>query len=265
MTTLRIAMLHLAPCYDNVSHNLALLETLFLQAVKLKPDLILTPELAVSGYEFYAVLGKDWIKADGHKIIAKFSQLAQENKVALVLGSPVYEDKSEKYYNAVLFIDEQGQVIAEHHKILVLPGVEAWASPGAEIKPVHWRGYKIGLLICADAYSKRITAGLVKQGVDVVLSSAAWGPGYHCPNGEWEQVSKETGACVFVCNRTGNEDTLNFEGSTSTVVVAGRRKVEYANKHTAILSIDVESDHWTPHREQFNILAFDENGMISVP
>jgi len=233
-----------------------------LQAVRLQPDIILTPESAVSGYEFYKILGKDWIKADYPKIIEKLSQLALENKVAMILGSPVYEEKSEKYYNAAIFIDEQGQVIGEYHKIMALHGSEAWSDPGAEIKPVEWRDYKIGLLICADAYSERIKAELVKQNVNVLISSAAWGPGLHCPSGEWEKLSKETEVCLFVCNRTGNENTINFEGSTSTIVVNGYRRLEYADKRSAILTIDVGSDNWFPHSEQFNILQFDENGTI---
>ncbi|MCX6065544.1 MAG: carbon-nitrogen hydrolase family protein, partial [Chloroflexi bacterium] len=150
--SIRIALLHFAPRYDSVSDNVAMLKRLFLKAVELQPDLILTPELAVSGYEFCEVLGKEWIKADGPIILEKFSRLARDHQVALVLGIPSYEAESDKYYNAAIFINEQGQVLGAHHKILVLPGAEAWSSPGAEIKPVAWRNHKIGLLICADAY-----------------------------------------------------------------------------------------------------------------
>jgi len=72
--SIRITMLHLDPRYDNVSHNVALLEKLFLMAVRLQPDIIVTPELAVSGYGFYKILGKEWMKSDGYKIIKKFSK-----------------------------------------------------------------------------------------------------------------------------------------------------------------------------------------------
>jgi predicted amidohydrolase len=251
--SIRIAMLHLDPRYDNVSYNVALLEKLFLMAVRLQPDIIVTPELAVSGYGFYKILGKEWMKSYGYKIIEKFSKLAQENNVALILGSPVYTEKSNKYYNAALFIDEQGQVIGEHHKINVLPGSEDWSSPGSEIKPVEWRGYKIGLLICSDAYTENIAGELAKQGANVLFSPAAWGPGLHEPDGEWEQRSKETRLCLYVCNRTGNEDVLNFEGSSSAVVVDGYRRVEYAMKQTAILTIDVEAGSWLPRSDKFTI------------
>jgi predicted amidohydrolase len=251
---IRIALLHFAPCYDNIQSNVALLETLFLKAVELQPDLILTPELAVSGYEFYKILGREWIKEDGKKVIEKFSHLARKNKVALVLGSPIYDAKSDKYYNAAIFINEQGQVIGEHHKILVLPGAEAWSSPGVEIKPVEWRGHKIGLLICADAYKESIAEKLAQQGAEVLISLAAWAPGEHGPSGEWEQRSKDTGLCVLVCNRTGKGALVNFDGSSSVVVAGGRKVVEYAEKQPAILTIDVDADHWLPSSKKFTVL-----------
>ncbi|MDR3560021.1 MAG: carbon-nitrogen hydrolase family protein, partial [Negativicutes bacterium] len=77
--------------------------------------------------------------------------------------------------------------------------------------------------------------------------------GMHGSAGEWEQRSKETGLCFFVCNRTGPEAHLNFEGSLSIVAVNGRRIVEYADKQPAILTIDVDTDSWRPQRENFTI------------
>jgi len=258
---IRIVFLHLAPRYDNVQHNVALLETLFDEAVELRADLILTPELAVSGYEFYKLLGKEWIRTDSPGILEKFSQLARKNHVALVLGCPSYEANSDQYHNAAIFIDEHGRVIGEHHKVLVLPGAEGWSSPGAESKPVAWRGHKIGLLICADAYPANLTAELAQQGADVLFSLAAWAPGFHGPGGEWEQRSKETGLCVFVCNRTGKGALVDFEGSSSVVVAGGRKVAEYADKRPAILTIDVNKDTWLPVGVKFDIHELDENGI----
>ena len=106
-------MLHLAFKYDNISHNVELLEALFLRALQVKPDIFMMPELAVSGYEFYKEIGKEWIKKDVPTIIEKFSRLAQENRVAIVLSTPRYIAKQDRYYNAAIFINEQGQIIGE--------------------------------------------------------------------------------------------------------------------------------------------------------
>jgi N-carbamoylputrescine amidase len=159
---------------------------------------------------------------------------------------PFFDPQSEKFYNAGLLIDENGQIAGIHHKILVLPGnLEGWASPGSDAIPVIWREHKLGLMICADAYSQRLGIELAQRGAQVFISLAAWAPGVHEPSGEWEQRSQETGLPVLVCNRTGRSTTLNFEGSTSAVVVNGRRVAEYARVDPAILTMDFD-ESWRP-------------------
>ncbi len=258
--SIRISMLHAALRHDDVIHNIALLEELCLKSLSLEPDLIVMPELAVSGYEFFKEIGSEWIKEVVPKAIDKFSRLARENNVALILGSPRYSEKSNQYYNAAIFIDEHGEIAGEHYKINVLPGSEGWASPGNDIKPIAWNGHKIGLLICSDAYTVNISEELAKQGADVLISSAAWAPGFHGPNGEWEQRSGETGLCLFVCNRTGKEKNMVFNGGSSVVAAAGRRIINYSHKQPAVLSIDVKSSNWYPLGRQFDVLEIYGSG-----
>ncbi|MDR3577905.1 MAG: carbon-nitrogen hydrolase family protein [Anaerolineaceae bacterium] len=251
--SLRVAFLHLAPRWDDVQYNLSLLETMIIKAAALKADLILTPELAVSGYEFYKVLGKEWIKTDVPGILQKFSKLARQNRVALLLGSPIYDQPGDRYYNAAVLIDENGQVTDAHHKIRVLPGAEDWSQPGQYVQPVEWSGRRIGIMICADASKESIAAELAAQGAEVLISLSAWAPGLHGPSGEWEQRSKDTGLCFLVCNRTGPGALVNFTGSSSVVAVAGRRLLEYANPQPAILTIDLDAHSWLPQSGAFTI------------
>ena len=134
--SIRISMLHASLRYDNVSHNVELLETLLLRSLELGPDIVVTPELAVSGYKFFKAIGSEWIKEVIPETIDRFSRLARENNVAVILGSPRYSEKRDEYYNAAILIDEQGEVAGEHYKINVLSGSEGWSSPGVDIKPI---------------------------------------------------------------------------------------------------------------------------------
>ena len=257
LNNLRVAFLHIAPRYDDVTGNVQWLERLFRQAAGLQADLVLTPELAVSGYEFHPVLGQEWVQTDAPAIVERFAYLAAELRTALVLGSPIFYAQSGKFHNSAIFIDENGQVLGVHHKILVLPGgVEGWATPGDQANPVTWRGYKIGLMICADAYSGRLGMELAGQGAQVFISLAAWAPGSHAPSGEWEQRSQETGLPVLVCNRTGQGATLNFEGSSSVIVMGGCRVAEYNGKSPAILTMDFDSD-WNPQNAYFSTYTLE--------
>jgi predicted amidohydrolase len=250
---LRVAFLHFAPRYDDVAGNIDRLEAMFHQATALKADLVLTPELAVSGYEFHPLIGQEWICSDSPAILTRFCRLAAETQTALALGTPVFDPLSGKYSNSAVWIDENGQIAGIHHKVLVLPGkVEGWASPGVEASPIPWHGQKLGLMVCADAYSERLAAELVQHGAQVFISLAAWAPGEHGPSGEWEKRSQEANLALLVCNRTGQSATLNFEGSSSVVVIGGRRVAEYAGIAPAILTMDFD-ERWQPQSANFSV------------
>lgn len=252
--TIRLAMLHLAPRSDDVQYNIELIEGLIARAAELGANLILTPELAISGFQFYEELGKGWIKSTSRAITEKFAGLARALNVALVLGTPIYQPSDDQYFNAAVFIDADGQAIGAHYKMLVPHGgTESWATPGWELKPIAWQGSKVGLLICGDAYKVSHAEELARQGADVLLGLAAWAPGAHGPSGEWERCSKNTGLCFYVCNRTGKDTQLSFQGSTSIVAVNGTRKVEYADVWPAILTIDIHAESWFPIGEGFSV------------
>jgi N-carbamoylputrescine amidase len=61
----------------------------------------------------------------------------------------------------------------------------------------------VGILICADVYTRDIAEDLRGQGAQLLVSPAAWGPDLNGPEGEWEQRTQETGLPLVVCNRTG--------------------------------------------------------------
>lgn len=166
--SLRIALFHTALRPDNLTYNCNLLQAMIRQTRPYRPGLIVTPELALSGYEFHAAIGLDWI-----------------------------------------------------HR---------------------------------DAYTPAIADELLRQGAEALISPAAWAPGQYGPDGEWEQRSRETGLPLLVCNRTGSETTMNFNGSSSAVVVAGRRVLDYAGAAPAILICDVAADDWRLLSQEFQII-----------
>lgn len=252
--TIRLALLHVAPRHDDFRYNLDLLENLIQKAAGLRANLIITPELSVSGYEFFQVLGKEWIRTEGKSILERFCQIARDNHTSLVLGCPTYDETRSAYHNSAVVIDENGQLLGIQHKILTLHGsIEGWAAPGTQVSPVEWHGQKIGLLICADAYRLSLAQELARHGATVLVGLAAWAPAEHGPNGEWERCSQETGLCFYVCNRTGRDVLLDFNGSSSVAAADGRRILDYSRKDPAILMVEVDPEHWRPIQTAFTV------------
>ena len=76
------------------------------------------------------------------------------------------------------------------------------------------------------------------QGAQLLVSSAAWAPGLHGPNGEWERCTRDTGLPLLVCNRTGPDKTLDFRQAESVVAKDGKRLLSLSSARSAIFAIE---------------------------
>jgi 5-aminopentanamidase len=137
-------------------------------------------------------------------------------------------------------IAANGAIVGTHRKIHTLRvGSEAWSTPGTQAVAIPVPPFKrVGMLICADAYTSKIAKSLLNQGAQLLVSSAAWAPGLHGPNGEWERCTLDTGLPLIVCNRTGPDQTLDFRQAESVVAKDGRRLLSLSSARSAIFGIE---------------------------
>ena len=246
MPPLRIALLHLAPRPGELLYNRRLIETAITAAAGLGATWVLTPELCVCGYDFVDHLGTAWIVPPPDPWIASMCQLAARLQMTVFLSHPEQDQQTEKRYNTLFVIATDGRIIGKHRKINTLSGAEGWSSPGESVTPVPVSPVgQVGLLICADAYSPGIAQSLKAQGAQLLVSAAAWGPGFHGPSGEWERCTRDTGLPLLVCNRTGIDRTLSFTNAESVVVKDGQRLVSFASERSTICMID-----WDVERQE---------------
>lgn len=229
---LKIALLHLAPRAGDISYNRDLIERAVRHAAMLNCSWIVTPELAVCGHSFASVIGTEWIMVQPDLWMQKIIQLAAELRVCVFLSVPERDPTNNCLHNSVFVIDSHGKIAGRHRKINMLRiGSEAWSTPGDDLQPISIGGeWKIGVMICADAYSPHIPQDLSRKGANVLVSPAAWSPGPHGPNGEWERSTADTGLTLFVCNRTGTDAAVDFTQGESVVALAGRRVFSASSK-----------------------------------
>lgn len=235
-----IALLHLAPEPGEIERNMHALDTAVRAAARQGAALVVTPELAVSGYGFRDRIGTDWIERDQAAMLRRISGVALEAGIFLVLGMPFAEGGS--LFNGMAVFAPDGREIGRHRKINVLRvGAESWSMPGDRATMVSLEGVgRLGLFVCADMYSERLVAETADLGCDLLVSSAAWAPGDHGPNGEWERASQAVARPVLVCNRTGL-DGLDFSRAQSVAAIDGRLTGVHASAEPATVLVD-----WTP-------------------
>ncbi len=235
-----IALLHLAPRPGEIAANRQAIEQAARKAATGGARLIVTPELAVSGYGFRDLVGTGWIAEGQAELFAWAGALARDTSATLVLSTP--EATPYALFNSMIVFAPDGAVTGRHRKINALRvGSESWSTPGDRPTAIPINGIgRVGFFVCADMYSQRLVDETAALGVDLHLSSAAWAPGHHGPDGEWERASSTTFRPVLVCNRTG-QDVLDFNAACSIAAVDGSVLFSHASLEPRIALVD-----WTP-------------------
>ena len=235
MRKIKVALLHLLPIAGDIQYNQDLIERAVKLAADKNIDWIITPELAVSGLQFSRKMGTDWISVQPDKWMIHFCALVKSIKANVFLGCPEKSEDGE-LYNSVFVINRDGKLIAKQSKISTIS--DGWCRSGTSIETIDMEGVKVGIMICADAYTDKMASTLFAKGAEMIIAPSSWGPGLHGPNGEWEQRSIDTGLPVFVCNRTGEDETITFWEAESMIIKNGKRLLSHKSVQSAILTFE---------------------------
>ncbi|MBV8135731.1 MAG: carbon-nitrogen hydrolase family protein [Deltaproteobacteria bacterium] len=250
MNEIKISLLHLALEPGALARNYALLERAIRTASALQADWVVAPELSISGYEFNDAIGTGWMAVHPDSWTLGICRLASILKLTILFGHAEC-DTTGCLYNVAIMVSADGLVMARHRKINTR--AESWATPGKRAQATDWNGLVVGIVICADAYTRDVAEDLRGQGAQLLISPAAWGPGLHGPEGEWEQRTRETGLPLVVCNRTGPEKKLDFTGAESLFVKHGKKLLSYWSERSAVLTFDLDLKEMMPLASDFSI------------
>jgi len=137
-------------------------------------ELLITPEMALTGYaigaERVAVLAEP---RDG-PLAQAVAAIAQRHGIAIVYGYPEHNPHG-KPFNAAQAIAPDGTPLGHYRKTHLFGDIDhAQFSAGDEASKVFaWRGWRLGLLVCYDVEFPEAVRGLALQGADAVLVPTA--------------------------------------------------------------------------------------------
>jgi predicted amidohydrolase len=152
--------------------NFALLAGLAREAAQEKPDLIVFPEYAISGWPYpsEAVINglAEPIPGEG-PWYTRYKSLAQETRTAL-LGWLVEKD-ADKLYNCAFLIDADGRFVGKYRKVQANLGEQTWWgwSQGDSFQPIAHDGVRYGISICADMWVPETVRCGELLGANVIL------------------------------------------------------------------------------------------------
>jgi NAD+ synthase len=216
-TSLTIALAQTTQHVGDLAANASAMLTLRAQAGAV--DLILFPELQLIGYPPEDLVLKPVFAQRAEAALAELAHATSDGGPAMLVGSVFVEDG--KLYNGVALLDG-GEIAAVRYKH-ELPNYGTFDekrvfSPGPLPAPVLFRGVKLGLPICEDAWLPTVCSHLAEAGAELLISVN--GSPYEIDKDDRrsDQVFaarvRETGLPLVFLNRIGGQDELVFDGAS---------------------------------------------------
>ena len=227
----KIALAQINSSVGDIKGNYATIEDYLRRARRKKADIVVFPELALSGYPPEDLLLKpNFVEANG----AYLRKLKAHTKgIVAIVG---FVDKKDRHiYNAYALI-EDGEIKDIYHKIY-LPnyGVfdeKRYFTPGESITCYQYRGHLFSVNICEDIWDTTYVSQLTSQRLDFVinLSASPFHLGkFFLRRKVLAKASKRLRALLLYCNLVGGQDELVFDG-TSMIFSPQGQLITYA-KH----------------------------------
>lgn len=249
MRRFRAAVAQIAPTLGDVDKNLALHEKMAREAIAQSANLLIFPELSLTGYFL-----KDQVPSVALHPDASALQLVRElsRRIAIILGF-VEEAPHYRFYNASAYF-EGGEIRHVHRKVyLPTYGIfdEArYLAAGDRIRAFDTALGRMAVLICEDLWHPAVPAIAAWDGAEIIIcpsASPGRGLGQTGPfqnASTWERTIRTCGdlltSYVVYANRVGYEDGACFWGGSEVVAPSGESVAKARYLETELLVADVD-------------------------
>jgi len=258
---LNLALAQINTKLGDVPANLEKHLTLARQAFQDGMDLLVFPELSLTGYVLQDLVPAVSCRPVSGDLV--FQHLLDASRDIDLLVGFVDEDTRHRFYIASAYLS-QGELVHVHHKVYLptygLFDEGRFFAPGDSVRAFDTRFGRFGMLICEDFWHASPPYILWQDGADVLLfSSASPGRGLSgeskLESSAWVEHTNRAYASLFTifvahANRSGFEDGLNFWGGSTVFDPNGKLVVQapYFEEALTKTEIDLNQLHRTRAR-----------------
>ena len=266
---MRVALAQINPILGDVTANLRLTEEAIEKARTEGADLVVFPELSLTGYS----LGDIDDDVSMGVLDERITSLAEKaGDMSMLLG--FHEDSgSFRTYNSAAYF-EDGSLIHLHRK-LYLPtyGIfeeRKFFSPGQRMKAFGTKFGSAAALICNDAWQPALGFLAVQDGARILLvptnSADSRFPGDLDTTEYWHDITRFY-ARMYECyvvfvNRVGTEGDLEFWGNSHVVDPLGNIMVEAALYKEDLVTADLDLKSVVQRRRRVPLLREARLGLL---
>ncbi len=255
---MKIAMCQLNPVTGDVRGNTRRMLEVVQKNGALSPDLYVFPELFLLGYPPLDLLERDWFIAQGLSALDDLCDFSRRNPAVGILTGvalPNHVPNGKGLFNSAVLITD-GRILFHQNKSL-LPTYDVfdesrYFDPAPEIDVVAFKGEKLGIAICEDAwnpldmlqnprYDFDPVAKLVELGATLLVNVSAspfyLGKRKRCI-GLMQHHSKKHGVPLVYVNLVGANDELIFDGSSFFLDAGGALRLMLPSFRESVEIVD---------------------------
>ena len=246
----------------DMSDNIERMAGMIREAAGQGADVVLAPELFQNHYfcksqdEAYFATAYPALE---HPCVTGLAPLAKE--LGVVLPISIYEREGPEYYNSLVMVDADGEILGVYRKSHIPDGPgymeKFYFRPGdTGFKVWETRAGRIGIGICWDQWFPEAARIMTMMGAEVLLYPTAIGSEPHDDSldtaARWQRAMQGHAVSnvipVIAANRTGDENGQRFYGSSFVADHTGELSDVLGRDETGIVSGTFDLDYLQRHR-----------------
>jgi NAD+ synthase (glutamine-hydrolysing) len=253
---MKIGFAQINPTVGDLRGNCELIIAAYERLAAARAELVLTPELAITGYPPQDLVFKSRFVPENLTMLDKLH--SQVGKAALLVGFVDRNDGRGKPFRNAAALLEQGKPIRKTYKSL-LPTYDVfdedrYFEPASRIEPFDVEGKKIGVTICEDIwtdeylprplYDVEPVRHLVERGAEIILNLSSSPFRLGAPACRFEMIAAQARTYrrpICYCNLVGGNDQLVFDGNSFAVNSAGKLIAQLAAFREDEAVVDADS------------------------
>ena len=220
---MKIGICQINPTVGAINKNKKLILENYDRSVSLGAELVVFPELAITGYPPQDLLLREQFLTNTENALDEIVKCAS---TPMILGSTLVENSH--LFNCS-FLCENGKIVG-HYKKILLPTYDVfdedrYFKSGSETSvfelTISGQSKRIGLQICEDLwdhnYSKDLAESIKETGADIIIniSASPFGDDRLTERSKLIKAKAQKTSLPFVyCNMVGSQDELIFDGQS---------------------------------------------------
>lgn len=240
---MKICLAQFRSVRGDIAANVAAHQRFVLAAVEHGADLIVFPELSLTGYE--PTLAKDLAMELNDACLDVFQLLAEKHAIAIAVGLPINYDNG-VCISLALFHEAKERALYSKHYLHT--DEEPFFVPGAGFPVWKVKSTAVSLAICYELSVPEHSELAFKGGGQVYVASVAKsakgvGKAYE----SLSAIASKYSVPVLMCNGVGPADDFVNAGGSAIWDNNGERLARLNDNDEGLLMIDTETGKWSSY------------------